>query len=68
MQSGVERALLDLQGLFRNLLDPLRNRIAMDWPQRNNAEDQQIQRTLWEIKFGWSHYHAYGFYIYMIDL
>jgi hypothetical protein len=67
MKGRVERALLDLQSFFRDLLNALRNRIAVDWPERNDAEDQQVQRTLGEIEFGWSR-HAYDFYIYMYDL
>ena len=67
MEGWVERALLDLQSFFRDLLNALRNCIAVDWPERNDAEDQQVQRTLGEIEFGWSR-HAYGFYIYIIDL
>jgi hypothetical protein len=67
MEGRIERSLLNLQSFFRDLLNALRNRIAVDWPERNDAKDQEVQRTLGEIEFGWSR-HAYDFYIYMIDL
>jgi hypothetical protein len=56
-----------VQSFFRDQLNALPNRVAVNWPQRHNAEDEQVQRTLGEIEFGWSR-HAYDFYIYMIDL
>ena len=36
---------------------------AVDWAERDNAEDEQVECALREIKLGWN-LHAYGFYIY----
>jgi hypothetical protein len=34
-------------------------------PERDDPKNEQIQRTLGKIEFGWSR-HAYDFYIYTV--
>src|SRR5579864_6194901 len=64
MKSGIERSLLDLQSLARNLLNSLRDGVAMDGAERSNPQDEEIESSLREIKFVFS-LHALTFYIYM---
>jgi hypothetical protein len=63
MERRIKRSLLDLQGLARHLLNPLRKGIAVNGTKRNNPHDEEIEGTLREIEsvFG---LHTYRFYIY----
>src|ERR1700761_7382455 len=65
MESGVKRSLLDLQGIARHLLNPLRDGIAVNGAKRNYPHDEEIEGTLREIEFVFR-LHAYGFYIYAL--
>src|SRR5215212_1344726 len=49
MQRRVERPLLHLQHLARDLLDPLRDRPAMRRLEREGLQDQEIEGALHEI-------------------
>src|SRR5262245_52356422 len=49
LQSGVERALLDLQDLVRQLADALRNRPAVQRLERDRFHDQQVDGALNEV-------------------
>jgi len=49
MKGWIERSLLDLQNLVRNLLDALRNSPSMLRFQSECLQDQKIQRSLREI-------------------
>ena len=51
VQRGVERALLDLQDIVRNLLDPFGDRPTVHWPGREGLKDEEIEGPLDEI--GW---------------
>ena len=46
VKSGVERPLLELKEVARDLLDPLRDRVAMNRPQCDDLEDQHVQGAL----------------------
>src|ERR1700735_4643500 len=63
MKCGVQRALLDLQRIFRDHLDALRNRISVNRSERDDTKNEQVQRSLGKVKFGWSR-HTCFFYIY----
>ncbi len=52
MESGIQRALLDLQRLFRDHLDALRNRIAVNRPERHDSKNEQVQCALRKVEFG----------------
>ncbi len=41
MERWVQRALLHLQGLARDLLDALGDRVAVNWTQGDDFEDQE---------------------------
>ncbi len=45
MERRVERALVDLQDILRDLLDPLRNRPAMERLGLQRAQDEQVKGT-----------------------
>src|SRR5580692_2126767 len=49
VESRVERAVLDLQQVFRGSLDVLGNLVAMSGPEEQGAEDQHVQRSLEEL-------------------
>src|SRR5437016_1073486 len=51
MQRGIKGALIDLQNLFGNLTDALRDAPAVHGLQSYCLEDQQVQRALHQI--GW---------------
>jgi len=59
----IERALLDLQCLFRDHLHALGNRISVNWSLRDDAKDEKVECALREFEFGWD-CHAYDFYLY----
>jgi len=63
MKCGVQRALLDLQRIFRDHLDALRNRISVNRSERDDTKNEQVQRSLGKVEFGWSR-HTCFFYIY----
>src|SRR5579859_5536986 len=65
VQRGVERPLLHLQSLPGHLLNSLGNRVTMNRPQRNHAENQEIESALREVNLLF-HLHAYAFYLYAI--
>jgi hypothetical protein len=49
MESGVQRALLDLQNFAGDLMNALRDGPAVVRPRYQASENQQIQRALWKI-------------------
>ena len=49
VERGVERALADLQDVARHLPDALRDRPAVHRLERDDLQDQQVQRALHEI-------------------
>src|ERR1700761_971572 len=49
VQSRIERALLHLQGFFRYLLDTFGDCPAMQRPESDGLENQQVERALHEI-------------------
>ncbi len=63
VERGIQRALLDLQRLFRHHLDVLCDRVAMNRPTRDYAKNQQVQGALRKLEFRWG-WHACFFYIY----
>ena len=51
VQRGVQRALLDLQNVFGDLLNTFRNGPAMLRLESNRFEDEQIESALRQIEF-----------------
>ena|ERR1700729_2335259 len=51
MESGVQRALLNLQRLFGDHLDSLRNRIAVNRPERHDSKYEQVKSALRKVDF-----------------
>jgi len=49
LQRRVQRSLLDLEDVIRELTDPLRDRPAVQRLERDGLEDQQIDGALNEI-------------------
>ena len=49
MQCGIKRSLLHLQHVVRYLLNPLSDGPAMNRPEREGFQDQQVQRSLDQI-------------------
>src|SRR5262249_37328947 len=52
MQRGIEGALRDLQRVAGNLLESLGDAITVNRTERDNLEDQKIQRALRQIGLG----------------
>ena len=46
IQGGIQRALLNLQTIFLNLLNAQQNAVAVQRPERDGLEDQHVQRAL----------------------
>jgi len=46
----IQRALLNLQTIFRNLLDAQQNAVAVQWAEGNGLEDQHVERTLQNVQ------------------
>jgi hypothetical protein len=55
---------LDLLGVARDLLDSLRDGIAVNASKRNDPHNEEIERTLRKVELVVCFLHAYGFYIY----
>src|SRR6185295_7592754 len=55
VQRGIERTLVHLNHGLRNLLQPLRDAVAVRRFQRENLQDQHVERTLRDRKTGWGH-------------
>src|ERR1051325_2294740 len=49
VQRGIERALTHLQNVVRHLADPLRQCPAVHRLERDDLENQKIQRALYEV-------------------
>jgi hypothetical protein len=49
--SGLKGPLLDLQGLARHLLSPLRDGVTVNGAKRNHPHDEEIECALREIEF-----------------
>src|SRR5690606_26099742 len=52
VQGGIERSLFDQQLIFRGLLDPPREAVAMERPPAEALENQDAQRALGEVDRG----------------
>ena len=55
VQRGVERSLLHLDHVPRDLLQPLRDRVAVEGAEGHDLEDQQVERPLGQIGSGFGH-------------
>src|SRR5262245_48348884 len=55
VKSRIERSLLDLQDIFRDLLQPLRNGVAVERRERHHLQDQHVERALEKIGFRCRH-------------
>jgi Penicillinase repressor len=55
MERGIERALLHLHDIARNLLEPLRDGVPVDGPQGDNLQDEHVERPLRQISLGMGH-------------
>jgi hypothetical protein len=51
MQRRVQGALLYLQNVMGDLLDSLRDRVAMYRSEGNDLQNQHVKSSLWEIGF-----------------
>ena len=51
MKRGIERALLHLQDVLRDLLQALRDGVAVERPERRHLQDQHVERALQQIGF-----------------
>src|SRR4029078_9754004 len=49
MERGVQRTLLHLQYVARDLLEPLRHGIAVNGPERDDLEDEHVERALQQV-------------------
>jgi hypothetical protein len=49
MERGIERSLVHLQDVARQLLDALRNRPAMLRLEQERLQDEEIERALDEV-------------------
>jgi hypothetical protein len=50
MQRGIERSLVNLTHVFRNLLDALRDGPAMHGSKSKSSQNQQIERAMKDIE------------------
>jgi hypothetical protein len=64
VKRGIERPLLYLQDLIRNLLNTLRNCPAMLGFERDRLKDEQVERALHQIAW---FTHTMTIYIYFVD-
>src|SRR5438270_10415982 len=55
MQCRVQRALWDLKGFARDLMDALRDRPAVHWLERERFENQEVERALRQVESGVGH-------------
>jgi hypothetical protein len=55
VERGIERALVDLEEFFRNLLKPLRDGIAVAGAQGDNLQDQHIESAAEKFLFAFGH-------------
>ena len=65
MQCRIERALLHLQDVAGNLLKPLRDGVAVNRPESDDFEDEDVERPLQEVRFRRVRRHAMTIYIYI---
>src|SRR6266566_3223199 len=49
VESRIERALLDLKNVLRDLLQPLRNGVAVQWAERGHLKNQHVERALEQV-------------------
>jgi hypothetical protein len=65
VQRGLERALLDSERFFRDLLDALRDRVTVQRPERSDLKNQQIKGSLEQVGLcGTHHLPRHSTYIY----
>src|ERR1700722_11015957 len=64
MERGIEGSLLDPECVARDLLDSLRDGIAVNGSKRNDPHDEKVERALRKVKAVACFLHAYCFYIY----
>jgi hypothetical protein len=55
VQRRVQRSLIDLDGLARDLLEPLRYPVAMRRIERQDLKDQHVERALRDRESGGRH-------------
>ena len=55
MKRGVERALLHLENVLRDLLQALGDSVPVKGTERHDLENQEVERALEQIGFGWAH-------------
>src|SRR5262245_44625373 len=59
VQRRIERSVADLQRVAGDLAEPLADRPAMHRPEREDLQDQKVQRALNEV--GWFAHDALGY-------
>jgi hypothetical protein len=64
MERGIEGSLLDLECVARDLMDSLRDGIAVNGSKRNDPHDEKVERTLRKVKPVLCFLHTLTFYIY----
>jgi hypothetical protein len=65
MERGVERALLDLEYVPRDLPDSLRDGVAVNRSKCDDPRDEEVEGSLRKIEAIVSLFHTYDFYIYI---
>ena len=51
VQCGVERTLMDLEKILGDLLEALRDAVAVPRAERKNLQDEEVQSPLEELRF-----------------
>src|ERR1700679_1839164 len=64
VKRGIERSLLDLQGLAGHLLNSLGDGVAVNGAERDHPHDEEVEGSLREIESVCG-FHAYTFYLYL---
>ena len=49
VQRWIERSLLNVQRVARHLFQPLRNRVAVQWAEGDDLEDEEVERALQQV-------------------
>src|SRR5215831_16578783 len=55
VECRIKGALLDVENLFRHLLNSVRNREAMPWIMLEGFEDQHVEGAVNEVRFFFGH-------------
>jgi hypothetical protein len=68
VQRRIERALLHSDDVARELLQPLRDAVAMQRPQRNDFQDEHVERALRQVGLRQGHQYLALLHVYASDV